>query len=220
MRIRRKPWARPELAACDFFISVEDAPKHKGKWSVVFLKKNPIHLELGCGKGQFISKIAFENEDINYIGVDIKSEMLAVARRNIVKLFDDNNKSVDNIKLVSFNVEKIDEVFSADDNIDRIYINFCNPWPKDKHKKRRLTHPRQLLKYKEFLCESKQIHFKTDDDDLFNDSIEYLINTGFRIDYKTYDLHSENIFSNIMTEHEKMFSENGCKIKFLIATKE
>ena len=218
MRIRRKPWARPELEACNFFVEVKDAPKYKGKWSDLFLNKNPIHLELGCGKGQFISKIALENPDINYIAVDIKSEMLAVARRNIVKLFGD--KDVDNIKLVAFNIEKISDIFSQDDNIERIYINFCNPWPKDKHKKRRLTHTRQLLQYKDFLEKSKQIHFKTDDDELFNDSIEYFENAGFTINYKTYDLHSENIESNIVTEHEKMFSEDGCKIKFLIATKQ
>ena len=95
MRIRRKPWARPELAACDFFISVEDAPKHKGKWNAAFLKKNPIHLELGCGKGQFISKIAFENEDINYIGVDIKSEhrfVESVSKRMLIKDTDIGKK--------------------------------------------------------------------------------------------------------------------------------
>ncbi|MEE1283035.1 MAG: tRNA (guanosine(46)-N7)-methyltransferase TrmB, partial [Acutalibacteraceae bacterium] len=95
MRMRRKPWARPELAACDFFV---DEPKlNRGKWASCFKKQQPIHLELGCGKGSFIGKIAYDHPDINYIGVDIKSEVLAVGRRNIVKLFGE--KPVENILL-------------------------------------------------------------------------------------------------------------------------
>ena len=109
-------------------------------------------------------------------------------------------------------------ILDKTDNIQRIYINFCNPWPKGKHRKKRLTHTRQLEKYKQFLSENGEIYFKTDDDDLFNSSLTYFEESGFEIIAKTYDLHKEPIFeNNIETEHEKMFSEQGIKIKALIA---
>ena len=96
-----------------------------------------------------------------------------------------------------------------------VYINFCNPWPKKKHKKRRLTHTRQLSSYKKFLC--GELWFKTDDDELFEESFEYFEEAGYEILYKTWDLHSESPYENIVTEHERMFTEEGKKIKFLIA---
>ena len=111
-------------------------------------------------------------------------------------------------------------ILEEQDEIERIYINFCNPWPKGKHRKKRLTHTRQLEKYKVFLKENGEIYFKTDDDDLFHSSLLYLEEAGFEVLKKTYDLHAEPIFEkNIETEHEKMFSEQGIKIKALIAKK-
>ena len=104
------------------------------------------------------------------------------------------------------------------DKVERIYINFCNPWPRGKHRKKRLTHTKQLEKYKEFLVPGGEIYFKTDDDELFESSLHYLEESGFSIVSKTYDLHNETVFEkNIETEHEKMFSEQGIKIKALIA---
>ena len=112
----------------------------------------------------------------------------------------------------------VNDIFGRDDKIERIYINFCNPWPRGKHHKKRLTHTRQLEKYKQFLRENGEIYFKTDDDSLFESSLIYFKESGFEILKKTYDLHSEPIFEkNIETEHEKMFSEQGIKIKALIA---
>lgn len=109
---------------------------------------------------------------------------------------------------------------SKEDTVDRIYINFCNPWPKPKHKKKRLTHTKQLMLYREFLKDGGEIYFKTDDDELFNESLKYFEEAGFEVLVKTYDLHNENIFANnIETEHEKMFSEEGKKIKALICRK-
>lgn len=213
MRIRRKPWAKPELAQCAFFVS--NPNELVGKWSNKFDKKQPIHLELGCGKGSFIARIAFENEDINYIATDVKSEMLACTRRNIVNIFQ--NKSIDNVLLTACDIQRIDSIFCKEDIIERIYINFCNPWHKRKHKKRRLTYPLQLNKYKVFLKDKGKIFFKTDDDELFEESKNYFIQCGFDIVYNTYDLHKENLSFNIETEHEKMFITEGCKIKFLIA---
>lgn len=213
MRMRRKPWARPELAACDFFI---DIPKeNKGKWAEAFKEKKPIHLELGCGKGSFIGQIAYDNPEINYIGVDIKSDMLGVGRRNIVKIFGE--KPVDNILLTAHNVELIEDIFSPEDVIERIYINFCNPWGREKHKKRRLTHTRQLNHYKTFLKKGGEIRFKTDDDGLFEESLEYFAESGFEVVYITRDLHNSDVEYNVETEHEKMFSDEGIPIKYCIA---
>ncbi len=217
MRIRYKPWARPELEASSFY---EDNPEeYKGKWKEKFKnKENPIHLELGCGKGQFISRLASKNSNINYIAIDLVDAMLGLAKRNVEEEYKLQNKEVDNLILTRFDIERILLILNKEDNIKRIYINFCNPWPKGKHRKKRLTHTRQLEKYKEFLNDNGEIYFKTDDDDLFNSSLIYFEEAGFEIIKKTYDLHSESDFwDNIETEHEKMFSEQGIKIKALIA---
>ena len=217
MRIRYKKWARPELEASKFYI---DNPEElKGKWKEKFKNKNnPIHLELGCGKGQFISNLAVKHQEINYIAIDLVDAMLGLAKRNVEKIYKENNLEPTNIYLTRFDIERILLILDKKDEVERIYINFCNPWPKGKHRKKRLTHTRQLEKYKEFLKPNAEIYFKTDDDDLFNSSLGYFDETGFEIVKKTYDLHSENIFEeNIETEHEKMFSEQGIKIKALIA---
>lgn len=215
MRMRRKPWARPELAACDFFI--DPAAQNKGKWHETFKKDQPVHMELGCGKGSFVAQIALEHPEINYLAVDIKSEVLAVGRRTIVKLFEENNKEVDNIILTAQNIERIEMMMAENDTVDRIYINFCNPWPRGKHHKRRLTYPKQLELYKKFLVRGGDIYFKTDDKPLFDDSLEYFKRSGYEVTYFTNDLHRSEVSDNIETEHEKMFSEQGIPINFAIA---
>ncbi len=215
MRIRKKSWAEPELKCCDFF--VQNPQDFRGKWNTLFKNNQPIHLELGSGKGQFISSISSKNFNINYISIDIKNEMLAYSRRNVVKRFYEINRNVDNLLLVGFDISRINLIMSFNDKVERIYINFCNPWPKSKHKKRRLTFPRQLIQYKEFLCSYGEIYFKTDDNTLFEESIVYFKQTGFKINYITYDLTRENIANNIITEHEQMYMKKGIKINFLIA---
>lgn len=218
MRIRRKPWARPELEACDF--CVKDLEAIRGKWNDSFVNKNPLHLELGCGKGGFIAQISALNQNINYVAIDIKSEMSAYARRKIVASFEEKGiEKIENVKLLVHNIENIHEVFSEEDRVERIYINFCNPWPRGKHKKRRLTYPKKLAEYRKFLCDTGEIWFKTDDDELFEESIEYFNESGYSIEYITRDLHNSGFEYNIETEHEKMFSDIGIKIKFLIAKK-
>lgn len=217
MRIRYKKWARPELEASPFYI---DKPEeYKGRWKEFFRNENqPIHLELGCGKGQFISKLASDNLNINYIAIDLIDAMLGLAKRNIENIYNEKNLKPENIAITRFDIERIPLILDKQDNIKRIYINFCNPWPKGKHRKKRLTHTRQLEKYKTFLAPKSEIYFKTDDDDLFNSSLMYLEECGFEILRKTYDLQKEPIFeNNIETEHEKMFTEQGIKIKALIA---
>ncbi|CDB31470.1 tRNA (guanine-N(7)-)-methyltransferase [Clostridium sp. CAG:575] len=219
MRIRYKKWARPELEASEFYI--DNPEEYKGKWKETFNnKENPIHLELGCGKGQFISQLASNNLDKNYIAIDLVDAMLGLAKRNVEQVYLEKNMKPENVKLTRYDIERILNIFEEKDEIERIYINFCNPWPKGKHRKKRLTHTRQLEKYKQFLVPNGEIYFKTDDDDLFNSSLIYFEESGFEILNKTYDLHNEPIFEhNIETEHEKMFSEQGIKIKALIAKK-
>ncbi len=218
MRIRFKPWARPELEASKFYI--DNPEDYKGKWKELFKNDNPIRLELGCGKGSFMANLAVKNPDVNYIAIDVVDAMLGLAKRNIEEKYKEEKKEVNNVYLTRFDIERILLIMNEQDNIDRIYINFCNPWPRGKHRKKRLTHTRQLEKYKTFLKENGQIYFKTDDDGLFTDSLGYLEESGFKIIKKTYDLENEEDFwDNIQTEHEKMFMEQGIKIKAVIAQK-
>ncbi len=218
MRIRYKKWARPELEASSFYI---DKPEEiKGKWKTYFGNNHPIHLELGCGKGQFISELASENININYIAIDLVDAMLGLAKRNVEAKYKEKNIEPKNIVLTRFDIERIQLILEKQDEIERMYINFCNPWPKGKHRKKRLTHTRQLEKYREFLKENGEIYFKTDDDDLFHSSLLYFEEAGFEIINKTFDLHENPIFEkNIETEHEKMFTEQGIKIKACIVRK-
>ena len=146
--------------------------------------------------------------------------MLGLAKRNVEKIYQENELPTDNVLLTAHNIERIDMMLDENDKTDRIYINFCNPWPRSKHKKRRLTHPRQLMNYRKFLKDGSEIHFKTDDDELFQESLDYFKECGFSVKYITYDLHRSGYEPNIMTEHEKMFSDEGIPIKFLIAVKE
>lgn len=231
MRMKFKPWAREELETSPFYI---DNPQDmKNKWKTVFIKEQPIHLELGCGKGNFISKLSKENQNINYIAIDLVDAMLGMAKRNVEAAYGirqstvaevvedeiEKQKVVKNLKLTRYDIERIDNIFGKDDKIERIYINFCNPWPRGKHHKKRLTHERQLEKYKSFL--SGEIFFKTDDDNLFEDSIKYFERSGYVIEKITRDLANEKDFwkvhENIETEHENMFKEQGIKIKGIIA---
>ena len=216
MRIRFKKWARSELEASEFYI--DNPEDYKGKWRELFKNPEaPLHLELGCGKGTFMAKLATRDRNVNHIAIDVVDAMLGLAKRNIEAEFKENNIEIDNVYLTRFDIERILLIMDKKDSIDRIYINFCNPWPRGKHRKKRLTHTRQLEKYKQIISPNAEIYFKTDDDELFEASLTYFEESGFKIIKKTYDLHSENVADNIITEHEKMFSEQGIKIKALIA---
>lgn len=187
-----------------------------GKWCSQFTKQQPLHIELGCGKGGFIAHLAFQNPNINYIAIDLIDTMLGLAKRKIEAVYQ--QKKVDNVLLARCDIERILTMLDTKDVVDRIYINFCNPWPRGKHKKKRLTHTKQLTLYKTFLKSDGEIHFRTDDDMLFQESLTYFKEAGFEIIAITYDLHENNIMENtILTEHENMFKEQGIKIKALIA---
>ena len=217
MRIRFKPWARPELEQSEFYI--DNPQDYKDKWKTLYKNEAAFHIELGCGKGSFISNLAVKNKNINYLAIDLVDAMLGLAKRNVEAKFKEENEQIDNIYLTRFDIERIFLILGKKDKVERIYINFCNPWPRGKHHKKRLTHTRQLEKYKEILVDDGQIYFKTDDDNLFNDSLIYFKEAGFKIEKSTFDLEKEdNFWDNIETEHEKMFKEQGIKIKALIAT--
>lgn len=211
MRIRNKPWAKEELLASNFY--VQKPEDYKGRWKEFFNNENDhIYLELGCGKGFFVKKAAKQNQNINYIAIDLIDAILGMANRNIIEEFE--NKEVLNLALTRYDVEEINNILDKSDNIERIYINFCNPWPKPRHKKRRLTHTRQLEKYKQFLAPKGEIYFKTDDDELFRESLEYFKEAEFEVVKTTENLNEEPKFwENIETEHEIKFKNEGIKIK-------
>ena len=189
----------------------------KGHWRELFSEPDkPLYVELGCGKGGFISQAAPAHPEVNFIAMDIKNEMLVLAKRKLEAAFEEKGTVPDNnVRIAIQNIERLELAWDENDRAERIYINFCNPWPKKKHKKRRLTHTRQLVNYKKFL--KGELWFKTDDDELFEERFEYFEEAGFRIKFKTYDLAAETGIENFVTEHEKMFTEEGKKIKFLIA---
>lgn len=215
MRMRNKPWAKPVLEACPYFY--DDPFRPNGNWQNCFAKTQPMHLELGCGKGTFLAKLATLHPEINYLAIDMKSMVLASAVKNIEAEFERCGKRPSNVVLTAYDIERILNIMQPEDTVERIYINFCNPWPKLRHHKKRLVHTRQLEKYRTFLSEKGQIHFKTDDDGMFQDSFDYFREAGFRINYQTWDLHQSDYPANIDTEHELKFACQGIPIKFLIA---
>ncbi len=215
MRMRFKRWAGPELDACPFFIRHPE--QYLGKWHSLFAREQPVDLELGCGKGFFLAGAAPWNPQTNYIGIDIKDAVLGPAKRYIERAYQVAQREPDNILLTALDIERIKTAMGPEDAVHRIYINFCNPWPKPKHHKRRLTHPRQLEQYKKILEPGGEIFFKTDDAPLFSDTLGYLRECGFTVTWKTDDLHANCPPENVMTEHEIMFVEKHIKIKALKA---
>lgn len=210
MRLRKKWWAIPEMKTNEQVIF--NASEYKEKWSEEFGNNNKIHLELGCGKGKFISELSQKNKNTNYCILDLDTNAIVYATRKI------KDMELTNVRAIPTNIEKIDEIFK-ENSIEKIYINFCNPWPKKRHNKRRLTHPNFLKKYSQILTENGEIYFKTDDDELFEHSIEYFEQSGYKINLKTNDLANYNYPENIETEYEQKFKSLGINIKFLIAVK-
>ena len=214
MRMRRKSWTEPVLDNCRYLI--EQPSTRRGKWPTLFKKQQPVYLEIGCGKGVGTAQLAHANRDINLIAIDEVRHVLAVSIKNVDARYGD--EPVDNLLFSAVNAEYIHDTFSKEDRIERIYINFPNHWDeRSKHHKRRLTHPRQLTQYRDFLAEGGEIWFKTDNDVLFEASKEYFAQCGFEITYLTDDLHASGFTPNYVTEHEALYASRGKNIHFCIA---
>lgn len=201
MRLRNVKGSRETIAANDFVVHDEEAAK--GKWNEIFGNNNPIHIEVGMGKGQFIMELARRNPNINYIGIEKFSSVLV---RAIEK---QEQQQLPNLKFIRMDAEYIENVF-APGEVGYIYLNFSDPWPKDRHAKRRLTSVNFLNRYVNILSKDGGVTFKTDNRPLFDFSLEQLSEAGWELISCTFDLHnSEYNEGNIMTEYEKRFSEMG-----------
>ena len=190
---------------------VSNPKEYKGCWNEVFGNDNDIYIEIGMGKGDFIIENAIKYPGINFIGIEMYDSVMirAVQKSNELEL--------SNLKLVKIDATYIEEVF--DKEISRIYLNFSDPWPKDRHAKRRLTSNRFLERYDKIFKGTPNIIMRTDNVDLFNFSLESLKEYGYDIEYSTNDLYREDISDNIATEYEKKFVERGVKINKLIVSK-
>ena len=192
-------------------ILVKNPENYKGKWKEVFGNNNPIYIEIGMGKGNFIIENAKRYPDINFIGIEKYDSVIV---RAIQK---SNELELNNLKIVRMDAKKMEEVF--DKEIDTIYLNFSDPWPKDRHAKRRLTSPIFLSIYDKIFKDKCKIIMKTDNNHLFEYSLNSLEEYGYKIIYKTDNLDVLNE-DNIMTEYEERFYKLGIKINKLIAIKD
>ena len=201
MRLRNVKGSRETIAANEFV--VHDETTMKGKWREYFGNNNPIHIEIGMGKGRFIMDMARLHPDINYIGIEKFSSVLV---RAIEK---QETEQLPNLKFIRMDAEYITDVFDKGE-VDYIYLNFSDPWPKDRHAKRRLTSIPFLNRYSAFLAQEGGITFKTDNRPLFDFSLEQAEEAGWKLESCTYDLHhSEYAEGNVMTEYEERFSSMG-----------
>lgn len=205
MRVRFNPKAEEELLNEKKYI--ENKEKLQEKLSSNYCKNKKIYLEIGMGKGEFISKLSSIDKDNIYVGVEVSKQVLALAIKKINRFEKENNISLDNLFLMSFDAKNLSEVFK-ENQIEKIYLNFSDPWPKKKHIKRRLTYKDFLTEYKKVLKENGIIEFKTDNRILFEYSLVSMQNFGMEFLEVYLDLHKTNI-ENIVTEYEEKFSPKG-----------
>lgn len=192
---------------------VLEAEAHKGRWSDFFGNDRPIHVELGMGKGIFISEMSVRNPDINFIGVDRYDELVRRAGEKAKHLWQERHgEQPNNLALVRFNIEHLEDMFS-DSEVECLYLNFSDPWPKNRHARRRLTHQSFLDKYRSILNEKGEIHLKTDSASLFEFSLNSFADEGLRMRNITFDLHRDGILpERVMTEYEAKFVSKGMPI--------
>jgi len=208
MRLKNVHGANEIIIRGKYFIS--EPSIYKGSWNKIFGNNNPIYIEIGMGKGNFIIENAKRYPNINFIGIEKYDSVIV---RAIQK---SNELELDNLKIVRIDANRLNEIF--DKEIDMIYLNFSDPWPKERHAKRRLTSPVFLSIYDMIFKNDKKITMKTDNINLFNYSINSLIEHGYEIVYKTNSLNCLD-YDNIMTEYEEKFNKQGIKINKLIAFK-
>lgn len=192
---------------------IKNPLKYKGAWEKYFKNKNPIYLEIGTGKCKFIYEMAKKNPDINFIGIERIDTVLAYGVRELEKL-----EILGNLVLINYDANNIDSLFNKE--IDMVFLNFSDPWPKKRHEKRRLTSFSFLKKYDIIFSSDRKIMFKTDNKELFEYSIISLTTYGYKIVDISLDLHKDKDFDNVMTEYEKKFSSKGDKIYMLKAVKD
>ena len=212
MRLRNVPGSRETIA--DSKYAINNPEEYKGRWNEVFGNDNPIRIEIGMGKGRFITQMAIENPDVNYIGIEKFSSVLVRA------LEKRENVEIDNLFFIRMDAETITDVFDEGE-VDRIYLNFSDPWPKDRHAKRRLTSQQFFGRYDKILKKDGIVEFKTDNNLLFDFSLEEIPKAGWNLDEVTRDLHNDEKMNkgNIMTEYEERFSSAGNPINKLIASR-
>ena len=201
MRLRNKPWAKDALAAHPEMV-IQDPAEWKGRWHERFGNNNPIHIEIGSGKGQFVSGMARQNQNINYIGIEIQESVLVVALEKALAA------DVPNLQLLHVNGGQVTDYFE-DGEVDQIYLNFSDPWPKKRHAKRRLTHESFLVGYEKVLPPFGELHFKTDNRGLFEYSLASFSQFGLVLKQVWLDLHQVEFLGNVMTEYEEKFSAKG-----------
>jgi len=207
MRLRNVKNKSEIINSCNILINDS---KTKGNWSREFGNKNPIYIEIGMGKGDFIIQNAQTYPNINFIGLEKYDSVLARAIQKVPE-------GLTNLRFVRMDAKNIEDFF--DKEVERIYLNFSDPWPKDRHYKRRLTSDVFLTRYESIFKDSKEIHQKTDNRHLFEFSLVNIINKGYKIEDLSLDLHNDNRNSIIMSEYEKRFVEKGNVIYFLVAKK-
>ncbi|GLO66961.1 MULTISPECIES: tRNA (guanosine(46)-N7)-methyltransferase TrmB [Oceanobacillus] len=211
MRQRNKPWADEYLQEKNHIV-INDPKSNKGNWNQLFNNNNPIHVEIGSGKGQFILGMAKQHPDINFIGIELAKSIIVSAVQKIDK------ESLANVFMLNENAIDVREMF-ADDEISMIYLNFSDPWPKNRHEKRRLTYERFLNQYQDILCTNGEVILKTDNRGLFEYSVVSFSQYGMNIKELNVDLHAIEDETNVMTEYEEKFSAKGqpiyrCKAVF------
>jgi len=212
MRLRNITGSRDVIAASPYVVQEEVQPTCPGTWKEIFGNENPIHIEIGMGKGKFIHTMAKENPHINYVGIEKYSSVLL---RAIQKM---EQEELPNLKFLRMDAEDITKVFGAGE-VDKIYLNFSDPWPKDRHAKRRLPSREFLARYNVILVPGGKLEFKTDNRDLFDFAVEELEPAGWKAEVITYDLHADEVLmqGNVMTEYEEKFSSMGNPIcKYII----
>lgn len=212
MRLRRKPWIEEAIHDYSDYVILENHESHKGQWSQLFAQPElPLYMELGTGKGKFIAGMTEAHPEANFLGFEVQLGVLFYAAQKL------HHQEAKNGKVTLFDIAGIEEVV-APGEVDRFYINFCDPWPKAKHAKRRLTYHTFLERYARLLKEDGEIHFKTDNEGLFLFSLEELKACGWTLKNVSYDLHSTDM-PNVRTEYEEKFSAKGQPIFRLEAIK-
>lgn len=204
MRVRNRPGAAEMLAAHPNFV-ISDPTLWKGKWNELFENDHPIHIEIGMGKGQFITGMAKAHPEINYIGVEMQVSVVSIALDKLIE------QPLPNLKLLHVDGSALTEYF-ADSEVDQIYLNFSDPWPKKRHEKRRLTYKTFLAVDEQILRPNGEIHFKTDNQGLFEYSLASFFQYGMILKQVWLDLHQSQFEGNIMTEYEEKFSSKGQRI--------